>query len=325
MTKQNDVQANWRLPTAAEFKKIIAWIIKLALLIVSTPATASVTRFAFPGLPVLLLYLVIFAAVCLVEGAFLYFWVQIESKTFKQNSSIEEYRLYVIGAWAMFILLLAIGLLHGEGFAAIPIRGSAGLILLVSTHDTLQHFAKREDESIAKGDKLSRKVQNAQRKAKDEIALAKNKAEKNAYLKAIQDCKSVLDEGAKQILLEEYTEKNLLPSKAKQSKTTDANAHAKIGMTVDSTAKPTAIANANSKDIASANTYFSLEELADGEFKVFCSWDGCNYAEIANNKLSATRKGAAHSKKHKNGHAKFADLVDDDTEVVNVVAIANKN
>lgn len=172
--------------TETQVEKLVLWLAKGATLVVSAPATLYVVSLYYKSDIKLVQILVQFAALLLIEGAFLYSWQRLENKK-KNNQDSEDIKPYVIGAWFMYAMLLGMGIVHGEGPAALFMRASIGLLLYYGTRDTLNKMTKREDQSLIAGDKLSRKAIKAAKEANEEIQLAVIHADKEARLEALNE------------------------------------------------------------------------------------------------------------------------------------------
>jgi hypothetical protein len=163
----------------AGIRKAVLWAAKIAILIISAPATLGVVSNIYASgkvEPVILLgvdflWVVKLAVLVMVEGAFLYFWQLVEDNRSLQTREESEQNTYIISAWLMYAILLGVGLLHGEGFGSLIFRFAMGLLMFTATNDKLQAMRKKYELERASGKRKSRKVRRAEATAEETLAL----------------------------------------------------------------------------------------------------------------------------------------------------------
>lgn len=183
----------------ATIRKIVLWVAKIAILVLSAPATISVVGAAYHDMPKLFgfvgtLWIIQLAAVVTVESAFLFFFQLVEDRTNLQHREEEEQNVYVYCAWAMYAVLLVIGLIHGEGVAALLVRFSMGLLLFVATNDKLAAMRRKIELDRSKGKKESRKVIQKRNKAEEKIMIALIERSAKEQIQAIDNQSDLLVE-----------------------------------------------------------------------------------------------------------------------------------
>lgn len=183
----------------ATIRKVVLWVAKIAILVLSAPATISVVGEAYHDMPKLFgfvdtLWIIQLAAVVTVESAFLFFFQLVEDRTNLQHREEEEQNAYVYCAWAMYLVLLIIGLIHGEGVAALLVRFSMGLLLFVATNDKLAALRRKIEQDQAKGKKESRKVIQKRNKAEEKIMIALIERSAKEQIQAIDNQSALLVE-----------------------------------------------------------------------------------------------------------------------------------
>lgn len=188
--------------TTTQLKKIVLWVAKIATLVISAPATVDVVQDAYRDKPVhpIVLFFVLLAALMLVEGAFLYFWQQVEDQTNLRNREEREQNTYVMAAWSMYLLLLFIGILHGEGAVALILRFTMGLLLYVTTNDKLSAMRKKFDDERTKGTRKTRKERRKEAQAEEDISIALIDARKKQQIAAISAKADLLEQVSQEII-----------------------------------------------------------------------------------------------------------------------------
>lgn len=189
--------------TDTKLRKIVLWIAKIATLIISAPATIGLVDTAYKdkGVSLFVVLLVKVASLLVVEGAFLYFWQLVEDTKSLQNKEEREQNVYVLSAWSMYVLLLVVGLLHGEGAAALIIRFAMGLLLFVATNDKLAAMQKKYEEERIKGKRKTRKERRKESQAEESISLALIEARKKAQIAAINNKSDLLDQVSQEVII----------------------------------------------------------------------------------------------------------------------------
>lgn len=184
--------------TDAKLRKIVAWVAKIAILIISAPATVSmISRYYHTNSPVVLV-LVQVAGLVVIEAAFLYFWQLVEDAKSLQTREEGEQNVYVIAAWLMFGVLGLVGILHGEGVGFLVLRFSTGLLLFVSTNDKLAAMNRKLETDRSSGKRKSRKVRRAEQKARQDVDLHLIESKKKEQISAIDQSQIVLANVARQ-------------------------------------------------------------------------------------------------------------------------------
>jgi hypothetical protein len=158
-----------------KFQKFINWLVKGATLIVSAPATIAVAKKAYSDVTGIAQIVVIAACVVLVEASFIYFWIRVEQKSTNVSKDEQLQMTNVLGCWVMYGVLLYAGFLHNEGMMTLLFRASIGLLLFIATRDRLVQTKVRIEEMVANGDYRNRRIQSAQGKSKEKVALARIK------------------------------------------------------------------------------------------------------------------------------------------------------
>ena len=265
------------------FQKFINTVAKIATLIVSAPATISVARRAYPDVVGPAQWIVIGACVTLVEAAFVYFWIRVETRTGNVSKDEQLQAGSVLGCWLMYGVLLYAGILHGEGFLTFLFRASIGLLLFIATRDRLVQTKVKVEEMIAAGDYRNRKVDRAQRKADEKIGLARVR----------KDCQLRLD------LIQKDTSGHL-------SKLAEGNVFAMLSIheqNIPKVIRPTIKRNSNMME----NDYYKIEPI-DDEFQVQCKV--CGFSALKPSRKIAALSGNSHQRIHTNGHKHNLVLVE---------------
>lgn len=149
------------------FQKGLDWIVKIASLLVTAPATWSVAAKLFADIDVPFVFLVMrLAAVVLVEGVMLSNWLLLE---YNRNASAEQKARYAITALAMYIALLIIAWDH-EGPTGLVFRFALLAALLGSGWDTYVHTWEKATARADRDIDSAPKVRRHRRKAQITIA-----------------------------------------------------------------------------------------------------------------------------------------------------------
>lgn len=261
------------LQSEAKQQKLVSWVAKIATLIVSAPATISVANQAYPEVEGFAKILVVGACVVLVEFAFLWFWLRVESNKANANKNESMQRGYVAGAWFMYAILLLAGLLHGEGAVAFLFRASMGFLLFVATRDRLLLTKAKLEDKFASGEYTSSKLLAAQRRADEQVAMQQIKKDKKLRLQLIeQDPEGHLERLAESNVFALLAEKQQNVPRIVESKAVEGP------METES---------------------YAIDMLGD-EYEMRCKY--CEHITIWPTRTQAARSGNAHSKMHKNGN-----------------------
>ena len=257
-------------------QKLVGMIAKLAIMIVSAPATISIAKKAYADVEGIAQVVVVAACVMLVEAAFLWFWIKVNGV--KSNVSRDEQTQSgaIAGVWIMYFVLLLVGVLHGEGMLALIFRASMGLLIFMDTRDKLLLTKAKIEERFANGEYFNRKLVSTQRKADEEVALKRIRKDKDIRLDMIkQDADGLLVKQAASSFQAMLNEHELTIPKASVSKSVDGP----------------------------LETAFYVIKPVDDSYELQCRH--CDYVTLWPSRMQAARSGNAHSKMHKNGHRKF--------------------
>ncbi len=264
-----------------QFQKFINWVGKIATLIVSAPATISVARRAYPDVTGVVQWVVIGACVVLVEAAFVYFWIRVETRT---GNIVKDEQLQagsVLGCWLMYGVLLYAGILHGEGFLTLLFRASIGLLLFIATRDRLVQTKVKIGEMIANGSYHNDKVSKKQRQADERVALARIEKDLKLRLSLIQnDSDGVIERLAKE---------NVAAMMSVQEQS------------IPKIIKPKSIKRSNMLE----NDYYRIEPI-DDEFQVSCKM--CKFTALKPSRKVAALAGNSHQRMHTNGHKQSVSM-----------------
>lgn len=295
--------------TEAKVRKIILWVSKIAILVISAPATMGVVDLAYAGKQIspFVLFIIKVAVLVMVEGAFLYFWQLVEDNKSLQTKEEQEQNTYIISAWLMYLVLLIIGVLHGEGVASFIFRFAMGLLMFVSTNDKLAAMRRKYQSERASGKRESRKVRKAKANAEEEVVLhlvEKNKDQQIAAIdaqidllarvSAIATQQKILALNGVDIIDGEVIEVRELPS-GEQKTNPEEN--------IEETATPISEPETKAVEIVENDCYVLVP--VDGGYKVNCKQ--CSYEVVKkfdgtkDARLSAIRAASRHCGTHKTG------------------------
>jgi hypothetical protein len=143
---------NWKFADNA-----FGWIIKIGTLIVNAPATFGLAYAAFAtvgegqALPEPLRILVAFSAVVLLEFILIKSWARLDAERAKSAPDPAEEFRHAFKAVAMYLALLAVAFLHGEGFAGIIFRLAFGIELGIAAWDSISREIQRASASTKAG------------------------------------------------------------------------------------------------------------------------------------------------------------------------------
>jgi hypothetical protein len=300
--------------TEAKLRKIILWISKIAILVISAPATLGVVDQAYRGkvvqiLGLDLLWLIKIAVLAMVEGAFLYFWQLVEDNKSLQTKEEQEQNTYILAAWSMYGVLLFVGILHGEGAASLVFRFAMGLLMYVATNDKLAAMRRKYQTEQASGKRKSRKVRQAEAKAEEEISLHLISANKGKQIAAIDSQENLMItvsevSAKKRILLlnkveivdGEVIEIKSLPAGQPVTNTEEENTNQEEKKE-ETTTKP----EQTEQEVIETDCYVITSQ--ENGFLVSCKL--CSYSVLKTNvpgkdtKLSAIRAASRHCGMHK--------------------------
>ena len=156
--------------------------IKLFALGVTTPATVAVIDRLFSTYPPFIRTFIIVCGVGLVEVVFLANWLAVEQR----RNDAPEFKLRpVVSTWVMYFALLFIGIAHGEGVAAVPLRLALGLAIAGATWDTLIYGWSRATARADKDIRSTAKVRRAARRSAETVAIAEIQSGQVLQLQAI--------------------------------------------------------------------------------------------------------------------------------------------
>lgn len=113
-------------------EKILRYGIKIAAVLLTTPATIAVAGSLYPDQPIMRL-MVQAAGLVLVEGALLLGWHMLDTE--KQATTAQRI-LYAVIATVGYLVLWVIAVAHGEGIAGIAFRATLGVLLFYSVAES---------------------------------------------------------------------------------------------------------------------------------------------------------------------------------------------
>ena len=150
----------------AKLMKFVDGLVKTATVIVTAPATWEVAANAVGNK-----FLLQVAAVTLVEGALISFWLLLDMK----RGDPEEQGFYAFSLALLYFGLLCIGLVHGEGAAGVVFRLAMGLAIARSGWEAFSH-TWRKATSNADADILTTWVvrRHARRMSRRDAILARD-------------------------------------------------------------------------------------------------------------------------------------------------------
>lgn len=261
-----------------QLQKFINWTTKVAMLIVSSPATIALAKRAYADVEGWAQLIVIGACVVLVEFSFLFFWVKLESSSRGNVAKDEQLQSgYMLGAWLMYGILLYAGILHGEGWLTFVFRASMGLLLLIASRDKLVLTKAKIEEMISNGDYQNRKLMSKRRKAEEVVQRRLLEKSKDLQLNLIRfDAEGYIAKQAEQNVLALFAkEEQMIPKTISKYKR-----------------------NANMME----NDFYRIEPI-DDQFQVSCKM--CEYHTLKGSRKAAALSGNSHQRKHShNGHKK---------------------
>lgn len=277
-------------------QKLIGFLTKLATLIISTPATISLATRAYPELNSYPLWqmLVVVACVLLVECAFLFFWLRVDSYRINVNQDSRHHVFNILASWIMYGVLLGVGLAHGEGMLALVFRASMGLMLLFSTYERLVTLRKQWDESVISGTAYERRLR-AHRNRLD------YNTRRFLLTQASRQARKSIQRNDGQVLTR-HTATTLHRVLGRISGGSDRGE----GELSDRQVRHhPAIAQVEGQAVVPLEETFEVVYRDDGQIEIRCLV--CrDWSRIKDTRLSALRAGASHAKVHSNGHSEPA-------------------
>lgn len=290
-----------KLFSSTTIRTILAWAIKLGTLGFNLSASVGVVQQVLDNIgdtPPWLEALLIGSAVVVIDTVFLAAWYELDSNRSQDDADKLADAITVV---IMYVITIAIGLIHGEGLAGLLFRVPMGIAVGRSTWKTISYSMKR---SADKGDKASMplRVRWENMKALTARGVALIQYELHNYLEDLKAQSLVIAEhrnakreagiGVVEDMRDIYRQQainsaqanNLLPTPVVVPST-------QISI---SSAVPT-----NSSTTPDITKKYSIN--FDGtDWVATCSFPGCGHEVKNESKDSARRKIVGHGNKHKN-------------------------
>lgn len=150
-------------------EKILKWLIKIAAVCLTAPATLAVASQLYADWG-LWRWVTAGAALVLVEGALLLGWQLLDSQG--KTATGGQRGLYAALVVVAYFVLWAIAYAHGEGLAGIAFRATLGVLIVYSLMEAGILAGLRQDRAVLQDANRDRKVRRYQKRlaVKDAIA-----------------------------------------------------------------------------------------------------------------------------------------------------------
>lgn len=194
--------------TESKIRKGLEWLVKLAFIFLSSPATWSVASNYIADS-----FIIKASATIVLEASFLLLWVSLERKANEDGEKVSD----ALALVALYIALLTVSAIYGHGIVGWVFFVATGVMIARSTYQTLAHSFRRNKAKSFK-DREPRKVRKARREQYTRVAIAMVEAQAEAKLHALQSSgdklkQKALLEVADSLALEQPKAK-ALPTKA---------------------------------------------------------------------------------------------------------------
>jgi hypothetical protein len=173
--------------TAAKIQRTLDWMVKVATVVITIPATLQVAGEAFAAVPSWGRWILQIAAVTAVDATWLLAWFALDQR--KSDAASDKLGNALIVA-VMYAATLAIAIQHGEGAAGIVFRLAIGLAVARSVWSTFAHSLRKfrmSDWRVSRWEfQRNRKIARARIDREIAIGVARETAQQVAGLAAIQ-------------------------------------------------------------------------------------------------------------------------------------------
>lgn len=164
-------------------EKVLNTGVKVLSLGVTTPATIAVVGELFGTYSPFIRGLIVLCGVGVVELVFLANWIAVDQR----KADAPEFKIRpVVSTWVMYAALLALGVAHGEGLAAIPLRLALGLAIAGSTWDTIVYGWSKATARADRDIRTSGKVRREARRLATVVSIRELQADADIRLHALE-------------------------------------------------------------------------------------------------------------------------------------------
>jgi hypothetical protein len=150
-----------------DFERALKNLIKVAAILLTSPATLEVAGGVYPNKPIYRI-MVQLAALVLVEGALMLGWWQLDND---RQAEMPQRVLYATLAGVAYIALWSIAIAHGEGYAGVTFRLTLGVLLGYSVFESGILAGIRVRRSQERNPNRYRKVRVARKNADIRVAI----------------------------------------------------------------------------------------------------------------------------------------------------------
>lgn len=291
-----------KLFSSTTIRTILAWAIKLGTLGFNFSATIGVVQQVvdnIPDTPQWLEYLLIGSAVVVIDTVFLAAWYELDSNRTQDDADKLADAITVV---IMYVITIAIGLLHGEGLAGLLFRVPMGIAVARSTWKTISYSMKRTAD---KGDKapMPLRVRWENMKALTARGIALIQYELHNYLEDLKAQSVVMAEHRntkKEVGVEIAADmREVYKQQAINSAETYNLPTASPSIVISTPSNSISIAPSNPSTTPDITKKYSITFDGD-EWIAVCSFPGCGHEVKNGSKDSVRRRVVGHGNKHKN-------------------------